>query len=284
MALDTREGNEGGDMEILTAQERVSVLEQSRMPPRLAKRGVYAFLDLEHADGSSDRSQAAGSSETRYSDVPILYLHQRQPAEIGISIPPGLAEGRANSESDSVGTDAEVSVPLFKLNNRFLGSSSQQVGQLLDRALHFSKDAQEERQQAETTTTIMIALCSSASSKDDYTRNGVPPEMKSHNVPCDAEPVERGDSASGIPLFIALWRLRLWNGMGWTVPDPVDATSTMATAAVGKKLKGSINMGRGGHKNEAETEDAGLKAREQAAGQVVQGFNLVQGVMHAKWM
>ena len=56
--------------------------------------------------------------------------------------------------------------------------------------------------------------------------------------------------ADPVPLGIALWRLRLWHGGGWTIPS--DGVDTAAQEDV-------------------------------QHGRVVQGFKTVQGVLHSRW-
>jgi hypothetical protein len=67
------------------------------------------------------------------------------------------------------------------------------------------------------------------------------------------EPLEAKHHQDVTRLFIALWRLRLWFGYGWTVPN-----------------------NRADHKVPGGEE-------EQSRGCILQGFKSVQGVFHTKW-
>lgn len=66
------------------------------------------------------------------------------------------------------------------------------------------------------------------------------------------EPAEPKHLQNATRLFIALWRLRLWFGQGWTIPGPADSA-----------MQGA--------------ED------ERSRGCIVQGFKSIQGVFHTKW-
>jgi hypothetical protein len=59
-----------------------------------------------------------------------------------------------------------------------------------------------------------------------------------------------------IPLAMALWRLRLWRGEGWTGPSP---------------------------SGDPRGDDTDVREQERQKGRVVQGFRTVQDVLHAKW-
>ncbi|GHJ89430.1 hypothetical protein NliqN6_5832 [Naganishia liquefaciens] len=63
------------------------------------------------------------------------------------------------------------------------------------------------------------------------------------------QPATKRQGADPIPLGIALWRLRLWHGGGWTIPS-----------------------------------SGNLQGQEQAhEGRIVQGFKTVQGALHSRW-
>ncbi|KAJ9112721.1 hypothetical protein QFC22_006223 [Naganishia vaughanmartiniae] len=256
-------GVDGGDILLpLTPEEESNVREQSRMPFRLTERGVYAFLD--HRDPTITGNDP---EEVRYSDVPILYLQSSLKSSQETSAAASELASTMASEAESLEAEP-VGIPLFKLNTPFLGPLAQQSRELLREAIYPSGS----REQQQLT---MIALCSSGNVHDQV---GHSAEIESDNVQFDtgAGVEGREKSSDGVSLFIALWRLRLWNGMGWTVP--------VATTA-DKKLKRDDLDSQTRHVDEkTENEDVARQVREQTKGQVVQGFDVVQGVMHGKWM
>ncbi|KAJ9119331.1 hypothetical protein QFC24_005802 [Naganishia onofrii] len=277
----------------LTTQEESDVVHHLRLPPRLAKHGVYALLDLSDL-AMTDANTLAGetSEEVRYSDVPILYLLPKT----GVSLNPrqgnsdSEVESEAGPESDVVEVVGEgelTGYPLFKLNNRFLGPSAQQCKELLRGLLQLNSNIQQPPPQQPEMATTMIALCSPV--HDIHRRLDKSPEDRNnvvHDVRAEATPGRGGEGlGDAVKLFIALWRLRLWNGMGWTVPLGLTTSAPTAIAVLDKKPKRD-DLGRQARHAEETTgrEEAAYKVQEQFKGQVVQGFQVVQGVMHGKWM
>ncbi|KAJ9095244.1 hypothetical protein QFC21_005610 [Naganishia friedmannii] len=285
---------EAGEFEALTSQEQVDVLERSRIPPRLAERGIYAFLDLRDAAAAAAPTATPPrnkAEELRYSDVPILYLQQ----QTDVATNPGqgnnsslmtksTADSRSRSKSIVETMEGELTaVPLFKIGSTLLGDSLHQSRKLLHGAIQPSHNLQEEQQQS---TTAMIALCSPLN--HNHSQVEISEALESNSFERGTTEGTAGvklskeGSTDGIPLFIALWRLRLWSGMGWTVSDTIPTPTT--TSARDKKMKKDNLDGQTRHIDvEAEREE-GYKVREQTLGQVVQGFQVVQGVMHGKWM
>lgn len=84
-------------------------------------------------------------------------------------------------------------------------------------------------------------------------------------------------AADPVPLGLALWRLRLWNGYAWTVPSA--DTSILSTGVTrNTSPKGDrINNFTIGEVVRC------LQDEERMRGRVVQGFKTVEDVLHAKW-
>ncbi|KAJ9107191.1 hypothetical protein QFC19_002851 [Naganishia cerealis] len=205
---------------------------------------IHAVRQLRMPDRFSKRTvyafldledgQHRDSSKVQYMDMPMLYL---QPTNARVE--PGFP----------------LSIPLFKFGQGFPSELSQRIRASLQQSIH-SSDLQQ---------STMIALCSVPNAVD-------PLDVEQDSGRSNELDTELGDS-SCVQLFIALWRLRLWKGLGWTVPAVSDE----------RQKKGSLGHNRRELDVEAETNDVHMR-QEESAGQVLQGFDLVQGVMHGKWM
>jgi hypothetical protein len=172
--------------------------------PRLAKRSVYAILDLGISAASSKSSDGtAAPSHPSYSDMPLLY-------------PP-------SGPSDTVAAP----IPVFKIAHMFPSDMYETINLAMQTCLATGSS---------TEPVGSFALCLTEGSEPGHI---LPPADLKH-------------IQDGTRLFIALWRLRLWFGHGWTVSGPVNSA-----------IQGA--------------------EEEQSRGCIVQGFKSIQGVFHKKW-